>query len=278
VPVDLEIFATEAVKIGLFRCGVDDRSFVDSGPTKTSCFVFPRHAFVIEQEGTRAFVADPTVATVFNRGQAFRRACVSAEGDRSDWFAVDERVLRDVLRRFDRRAAESERPLRLSHVACDAPTYARQRGIFLRVSQAADPVDALRVEEEVLEILDHLLTTAYGAKPDGIACRARRDIGRAAQEILGRRFAEPLTLGGLAAEIGCSAHHLSRSFRRTAGTSIHRYREQLRLRAALESLDHTADLTALALDLGYSSHSHFTARFSREFGVTPSELRTSWRR
>jgi AraC-like DNA-binding protein len=33
------------------------------------------------------------------------------------------------------------------------------------------------------------------------------------------------------------------------------------------------DITGLALDLGFSSHSHFTDVFRREFGSTPSEIR-----
>jgi AraC-like DNA-binding protein len=32
-------------------------------------------------------------------------------------------------------------------------------------------------------------------------------------------------------------------------------------------------LTELALDLGYSSHSHFTDAFRREFGVSPAAFR-----
>jgi AraC-like DNA-binding protein len=43
---------------------------------------------------------------------------------------------------------------------------------------------------------------------------------------------------------------------------------------ALERLDAgERDLTRLALDLGYSSHSHFTDAFRRSFGVTPSTAR-----
>ncbi|MBA3270667.1 MAG: helix-turn-helix domain-containing protein [Acidobacteria bacterium] len=33
------------------------------------------------------------------------------------------------------------------------------------------------------------------------------------------------------------------------------------------------DLLATALDLGYSSHSHFTETFRRSFGITPSAVR-----
>ena len=31
-------------------------------------------------------------------------------------------------------------------------------------------------------------------------------------------------------------------------------------------------LSALALDLGFSSHSHFTTAFRRHFGVTPTQV------
>ena len=40
---------------------------------------------------------------------------------------------------------------------------------------------------------------------------------------------------------------------------------------------HADDLTELAMDLGFSSHSHFSARFRRAFGLTPSEFRRGCR-
>ena len=59
---------------------------------------------------------------------------------------------------------------------------------------------------------------------------------------------------------------------------IHRYLVQLRLARALVELPHTNDLTMLALDLGFSSHSHFTAAFRRAFGSPPSVFRESTRK
>ena len=38
-------------------------------------------------------------------------------------------------------------------------------------------------------------------------------------------------------------------------------------------LDGGDDLTAIALDAGFASHSHFTARFRNFFGCTPAALR-----
>jgi len=45
----------------------------------------------------------------------------------------------------------------------------------------------------------------------------------------------------------------------------------------LAELPYTDDLTMLALDTGFSSHSHFTAAFRRAFGCTPSQFRMSTR-
>ena len=65
--------------------------------------------------------------------------------------------------------------------------------------------------------------------------------------------------------------HLARIFQQQTGVPVHRYLTQLRLRASLEQLaDDVNDLTAVALDLGFSSHSHFTDAFRREFGHSPS--------
>jgi AraC-like DNA-binding protein len=86
--------------------------------------------------------------------------------------------------------------------------------------------------------------------------------------------AERLTLTRIARALGVSVFHLCRSFRRATGLTLHAYRDQVRLRAALERLEQgERDLTRLALDLGYSSHSHFTAAFRRSFGTSPSRTR-----
>jgi AraC-like DNA-binding protein len=47
------------------------------------------------------------------------------------------------------------------------------------------------------------------------------------------------------------------------------------LRRALDRIaDGCTDLTGLALDLGFSSHSHFTATFRKHLGITPEAVRS----
>jgi AraC-like DNA-binding protein len=58
------------------------------------------------------------------------------------------------------------------------------------------------------------------------------------------------------------------------GRTLHGHRNELRLRAALDQLpDSRRHLSRLALELGYASHSHFTAAFRRRFGASPDWLR-----
>jgi AraC-like DNA-binding protein len=48
---------------------------------------------------------------------------------------------------------------------------------------------------------------------------------------------------------------------------------RLRLARALDLLGQYDDLTALSLDLGFSSHSHFSASFREVYGRSPSAFR-----
>ena len=70
--------------------------------------VFSRTTVVIQHDCARAFVADPTVITLYNRRQEYERRASSVEGDRCDWFAVSHDLLRAALVDRDPSAAETE--------------------------------------------------------------------------------------------------------------------------------------------------------------------------
>ena len=95
------------------------------------------------------------------------------------------------------------------------------------------------------------------------ACRAH----------LAAHLGAPLSLTRLARDLGVSPFHLARVFRRETGTTVHATRHALRLRTSLERITAGDDLARVAVELGYASHSHFTARFRRTFGATPSSVR-----
>jgi AraC-like DNA-binding protein len=54
---------------------------------------------------------------------------------------------------------------------------------------------------------------------------------------------------------------------------LYRYQLQLRLARALDLLEGDVDLSSLAQDLGFSSHSHFAAAFRQAYGRSPSAFR-----
>ena len=102
---------------------------------------------------------------------------------------------------------------------------------------------------------------------------SHRELAEAAKELLAGSLAEPLGLHELAARLSTSPFHLARVFRAQTGYSLHQYRKHLRLRLALERLSESdGALTALAFELGFASHSHFTDSFRREFGLAPSAV------
>jgi AraC-like DNA-binding protein len=81
------------------------------------------------------------------------------------------------------------------------------------------------------------------------------------------------TLAEIAAEVGGSAVYLTQVFQQLEGLPLYRYQLNLRLARALDLMAEYDDLTALGLELGFSSHSHFTSAFQRTYGRSPSEFR-----
>ena len=145
------------------------------------------------------------------------------------------------------------------------------RSRFLHRALAAE-WDGIAAEELLISVLREALQTESGrALP---SARTRRLV-RATKEFLQAHLASPIRLRDVARAVGASPTYLTDVFRRVEGVPLHRYVMQLRLSRALVELPHASDLTTLAFNLGFSSHSHFTAAFKRAFVCTPSEFRSS---
>lgn len=269
-PPDHLIFASPLARIGAFRCPPDHARFADSGPIRERCcFVFPRTAVEIRHERRPPFVANPNVITFYNRGQHYQRRAVSQRGDEADWFAVDPALAAELLReRRPELPAREDAPFPFVRGFSGAGAYLEQRTIFELAASGARLATA-GIEEAVLLLLERVL--AGGRFPQD---EAPRTAGREAEWILSRHWERNLSLGELAAATGVSVFQLCRSFRRATGTTIHRYLQELRVRATLERVAEGREaLTEIALDAGFSSHSHFTRCFREEFGATPSAVR-----
>lgn len=271
------MFESPIVKAGEFRCPIDHPNFSDTGPVSDYCFVFPRNACWIEHEGERPFVADSTTVPLYNPGRPYRRGVIDPSGDCTDWFSVDESVLRDMVARFDPHTADaSDQLFTRGAVGASAEMFLAQRNVFNHITRSAVP-DVLFVEESVISILSEVLGRAHNVGHDRTRL-AGADVAARARAHLGLKFLEKESVGALAAAVGVSPFHLCRVFRRETGYSLHKYRTELRLRWSLQPLADNVDILTVALAAGFSHHSHFTTAFRRTFGVRPSEFRRDRRR
>jgi AraC-like DNA-binding protein len=275
--IDRTVFKTGHVAVGAFRCPVDYPGFRCTGPIEHYVVAFPRTGVWIRHAGSRAFVADPRVVTIYNAGQEYVRLPMHPDGDRSDWFGLTGDMAREVARAADARApSDTSRPYRHEFAEADARLYCRQRMLFDRLVDG--PVDPLEAEEEVLGIVTAVLRRAGEEAPRLRRLRpTHRDLADHARAELVRTATSTISLGELATRVGASPWHLCRVFRAVTGTSLHAFRMDLRLRIALERLEHPrADLSRLAFELGFSSHSHFTSAMRSRLGRTPSAFRQTF--
>jgi AraC-like DNA-binding protein len=116
----------------------------------------------------------------------------------------------------------------------------------------------------------------FGALPTGNGTvndplRPRID---AATVWLREHFREDLDLLAVARHVGCAPHYLSRLYKQHSGKTLSRKLREIRIdRAAALLRDGSCNVTEAALEVGYSSLSHFTKAFVAEKGVRPSDWR-----
>lgn len=274
------LFQGQLVHFGAFRCHPSHPSFTNTGPIRGGhLLVFPRTCVRITHEGREPVVASPNVVMFYNEGQIYERAPISERGDLCEWFAFSPPVIVDTLSNFDPDACEHpDQPFSLTHGPSDAGSYMLQRQAVEHFTASRWP-NTLLIEELLLQVLFTVVQSSFQARGCGQrptredTRRAQENVVRAVQELIAARFQETLGLAEIATSVHSSPFRLCRIFRKQTGMTIHQYQEQIRLRSALDRIpDCRGDLTTLALDLGYSSHSHFTYAFRRTFGVAPSQL------
>lgn len=267
-PVERILFRSDTAAVAQFRCPANHPLFHDSGPASNHTFVFPRTVTSITRADGTQFVGSPNVVSFYNQHDTYRREAISRL-DASDWYVVADEILFDAIAEFA--PVARDRPFRFPFTPVDTSIYVEQRRLFDRL--AANTIDTAEVEETVLRLLGRVLTAAYRKQPERIAPGVRRAVIET-QRALGKNAEANVRLRDLARAHGVSPFQLCRGFARLSGTTLTSYRNALRVRIALDRLrDRRADLSDLALSLGFSSHSHFTAVFRRHVGVTPSAYR-----
>ena len=120
--------------------------------------------------------------------------------------------------------------------------------------------------------LDRGMALAEPQARGGLASWQRRIL----VDYLEEHLAEPVSLATLAELAQLSPFHFSRAFKQTFGMPPHRYHTARRIERAKTLLaDRDLSVTMVALEVGFSETSSFTAAFRRVAGRTPSAYRRS---
>ncbi len=274
------LFCSGTATLHDIRCRPHDLGCGDDESVVVPSIAFVRAGVFRKHLAREDHVADVNHVVFFNPEEPYRVSHPLHGGDDCTSIRFAEGVLREALWVLDRRSVD-QGILRFPVQVLSVPSDAAFLLAALRRGLRNDGADGFAVEEACLALLD-AITAALGqqhaAKPDrvGPATRiAHRTWTDRTRELLAAHYAEPLTLEDVARAVSCSPFHLVRVFRRHAGLPIHKYLNRLRLLLSLDRLAEGADdLTSLALDLGFSSHSHFSHAFRHEFKATPSAFRS----
>ncbi len=230
--------------------------------------VFPYRGTYVRHVGSDATVADANHVLLFNAGETYRVSHPVAGGDGSLSLEVDAAMLRELA---PPALLHDDPPPRFRTSRLRVDPRAQVLVALLRHSLRAGTAEPLEAESLALVLLQRALgpRTAHAAG----ATPARRRLVERTQVVLMRDLARRWTLAEIAAEVGVSPVYLTQSFRQVEGVPLYRYHLRLRLARALDLLADYDDLSALAHDLGFSSHSHFAATFQQAYRRTPSEFR-----
>jgi AraC-like DNA-binding protein len=283
-PADQVLRKTRQVALGKYRCAVDHPQFAAGGGPHT-CFYIAFHRTSVKLKiGNRPpEVLTPNNVSFYNIGESYSREAIGQEGDDCDWIAITPALLDEIhARDEDGRGHAEGRVFARSSSPIKPAAFFAQRKMFTSLSDPANPVSCMQLEEAVVDLSSQIVGDAmefWGCRdkprrrPRPTCLRRRLQIIEEAKSILAREYWTDLSLADLADKLHRSAAHLSRLFHAATGFKLSDYRQDLRLRKGLFLLEESGlDIGDIAVRVGFASHSHFTSAFHRRFGTSPSQF------
>lgn len=263
---------TETVALSDVICRGDCRHKSAEECTRSTFLVFPYQGVFMRHLGSDEVVGEANQVMLFNQDESYRISHPVKGGDACLSIGIDAALLRELApKELVRQGRSGER---------EKLAFQYQR---LRIDARAQALVALLrhgLQREVIETLEAetlALTLVKRALGERTSHVARATAGRhklvdraklALTSDLGRRW----TLAEIAAAVGVSPVYLTQVFQQVEGLPLYRYQLRLRLARALDLLPEYDDLTTLSMELGFSSHSHFSSAFRQAYDRTPREF------
>jgi len=261
------LLQTTALVVRDMRCSGGCRHRSVSECADQTHLVLPYRGAFLRHVGRAETIAEPNQLLFFNDDQEYAISHPVGGGDACLSITLDPQLLHELAPpdQLDKGAAVTFRDARRS-----VSPRGQARLALLRHGLARGTMEALEGETLTLALVSEMLgdrlagvpTTSYG----------RRKLADRAKLVLAADPARRWTLGEIAAEVGVSPVYLTQVFAQAEGLPLYRYQMRVRLAQALDRLERSDDLTTLAFELGFSSHSHFTAAFRRHYGRAPAEF------
>ena len=254
------LLETPAVALADVRCTAPRSGCGPAEWCAEARVVVPRRGAFVVHGPSGPLVADAASAVVFGRGEEHRISHPADGGDRCTVLAAPPATLEEALGTLAGRrgALRTGTQLALHRLAAAAGAGAR----------------GLAAEEAALRVLAAIARDLGTARAVDAGRTARRRV-EAVRALLASDPGARWGLDDVARAVACSPFHLARQFRAASGESIGRHLLRLRVALALDRLaEGEGDLARLGAELGFSHHSHFSARFGELAGLPPREVRT----
>jgi AraC family transcriptional regulator len=261
------LFESETVQIGLFKAHPVSFACGDVERQGSNVVVLPvSGVFSKHDSPSRHVIGTPSHAVFIAANTPYRIGFPGAIGDRALILRFGE-VLTPEL------DCRGNRGTMASHGLLPANAMMLRNLLWRRLQRGE--VDEFEIEALGLDLLNMSLASM---RAGNVALRRSAQVRRMralerVKEAVALAPTDKWDVAKLAMVANLSPFHLSHVFRQMVGTSIYDYVLQERLAHTLDAVLDCGDLTAIALDAGFASHSHFTARFRSFFGCTPTALR-----
>ncbi|KRA45269.1 AraC family transcriptional regulator [Pseudoxanthomonas sp. Root630] len=266
----VRLLDTATVSVRDVRCRGECRHRSEEECIGATHLVFPYRGTYLRHVGQTQAVADANHVLLFNAGEGYQVSHPVEGGDANFVLQLADALLDELapapLRRKGAAVAFRHQALRI-----DARTQALVA--LLGHALRRGTCEPLEAEGLALTLASRSLGTRTAHVPG--ATRGRQRLVDRAKLLLASDPGRRWTLAEIANEVGGSPVYLTQVFRQVEGLPLYRYQLQLRLARALDLLATATDVSALAHDLGFSSHSHFASAFRQAYGRSPSTFRAS---
>jgi AraC-like DNA-binding protein len=220
--------------------------------------VFPWIPVHIARRSMPALVATPNHAVLYPPRLRFHRRDLTSEGDHCLFVVLGPAMCEQLGLQAD--------PPR--DPALTPTVWLAQRLLAAYLCRRGHDTDlGERLARDLVEAALRPAPTAATGAGGGAVERTK--------ELMARSTGRLVPLERVAREAHYSRFHLLRAFHARTGYTLHQYHLHLRLRRSLGPLLAGTPVADIALDLGFQGHSHFTSRFRRAFGETPSAVRAA---